>query len=47
MKKHMYIHPSVQVTEIQMIQTLCVSGGGGGGGSFAPIDPSATTDEQL
>ena len=46
MKKHMYINPSVQVTEMVMVQTLCVSGGGGGG-SFAPIDPNATTDEQL
>lgn len=41
-----YIQPSVKVTEIVMIQTLCVSGGGGGS-SFAPIDPDATTDEQL
>jgi len=46
MKKNMYIQPSVDVTEMAMVQTLCVSGGGGGG-SFAPIDPGATTDEQL
>ena len=39
-----YIQPSVKVMEIQMIQTLCASGGGT---SFSPINPSATTDEQL
>ena len=41
-----YIQPSVKVMEIKMIQTLCASGGGGGT-SFSPINPSATTDEQL
>ncbi len=46
MKKNMYIQPSVKMTEIVMVQTLCVSGGGGGS-SFSPINPDATTDEQL
>jgi hypothetical protein len=39
-----YIQPSVKVMEIQMIQTLCASGGST---LFSPINPSATTDEQL
>lgn len=47
MKKHMYIQPSVKAMEIAMVQTLCASGGGGGGGAFSPMDPNATTDEQL
>ncbi len=47
MTKNMYIQPSVKMTEIVMVQTLCVSGGGGGGSSFSPINPDATTDEQL
>ncbi len=44
-----YIQPSVKVMEIQMIQTLCASGGSGGGGgsTFSAINPTATTDEQL
>ncbi len=46
MTKTMYIQPSVMVTEMQMIQTLCASGGGGGS-HFSPMDPNATTDEQL
>lgn len=46
MTKHMYIQPSVKVTDIVMVQTLCVSGGGGGS-SAMPIPPGATTDEQL
>jgi len=45
MKKHMYIQPSVKAMEIAMVQTLCASGGGGG--AFSPMDPGATTDEQL
>lgn len=46
MTKHMYIQPSVKAMEIAMVQTLCASGGGGGG-AFSPMDPGATTDEQL
>ncbi|MBQ3716875.1 MAG: hypothetical protein II901_00610 [Paludibacteraceae bacterium] len=46
MTKTMYIQPSVMVTEMQMIQTLCASGGGGSS-HFSPMDPNATTDEQL
>ena len=46
MKKHMYIQPSVALTELAMVQTLCASGGAGAP-PFSPIDPGATTDEQL
>ena len=42
MTKNMYIQPSVEVVEVMMAQTLCVSGGGGFG-----IIPDAETDEQL
>lgn len=46
MTKAMYIQPSVKATELEMVQTLCVSGGGGS--TVLPgIDPEATTDEQL
>lgn len=45
MTKTMYIQPSVIVTEMQMIQTLCASGGASS--PFRPMDPGATTDEQL
>ena len=45
MKKQMYIQPSVMVTEMTMVQTLCASTGGGS--SFSALDPAATTDEQL
>lgn len=44
MKKHMYIQPSVELTELVMVQTLCASGGGA---SFSPLNPDATTDLQL
>ena len=40
-----YIQPSVNVTEIIMVQTLCISSGGGS--SSYSIDPDLTTDEQL
>ena len=43
MKRNMYIQPSVDVTEMAMVQTLCASGGG----SFSPLNPDAITDEQL
>ena len=46
MKKLMYIQPSVEVTELMMVQTLCVSDTPSGV-SFSPIDPNKTTDEQL
>jgi len=46
MTKIMYIQPSVQVTEMIMVQTLCASGDPSGS-SFSPMDPNATTDEQL
>ena len=46
MTKTMYIQPSVMVTEMQMIQTLCASGGAGAP-PFSPMTPGATTDEQL
>ena len=44
--KNMYIQPSVTVTEMTMVQTLCASTGGGGN-TFSGIDPNITTDEQL
>ena len=47
MKKLMYIQPSVEVTELMMTYTLCVSEPGGGGNSLGGIDPNSTTDEQL
>lgn len=45
MTKNMYIQPSVNVTEMEMVQALCVSGGGGT--PMSTIDPDATTDTQL
>ena len=47
MKKLMYIQPSVEVTELMMTHTLCVSEPSGGGNSLGGIDHNATTDEQL
>lgn len=44
MTKNIYIQPSVTITEMMMLQTLCASGGGA---SFSSMDPAATTDEQL
>ena len=44
MKKNLYAQPSVNVTEMVMVQTLCASGDSS---SFSPIDPGATTDMQL
>ncbi len=46
MTKNMYIQPSVNVTEMEMVQALCVSGGGGGT-TLSAIDSNITTDEQL
>ncbi len=46
MTKNMYIQPSVEVTEIMMVQTICESPAGGGGGSIG-IVPGAETGEQL
>lgn len=46
MTKNMYIQPSVSVTEMLMVQTLCASGGGGSS-VFSPINSGATTDLQL
>ncbi len=45
MTKNMYIKPSVSVTGMLMVQTLCVSGGGSS--SFSSMNPEATTDLQL
>ena len=51
MTKNMYIQPSVKVTEMVMIQTLCASGGGGStpepGIPLSTFTPNATTDIQL
>ena len=41
-----YIQPSVIVTEMSMVQTLCASTGGGGT-PLSSVDPNITTDEQL
>lgn len=46
MTKNMYIQPSVNVTEMLMVQTLCASGGSGST-TFSPFTPGATTDVQL
>lgn len=45
MTKTIYITPSVKVTDIVMVQTLCVSGGPGS--SISGPTPGAITDEQL
>ena len=51
MKKYIYVQPSVKVTELEMIQTLCASGGGGStpelGIPLSTFTPNATTDIQL
>ena len=48
MKKNMYIQPSVEVTELMMTHTLCVSDPGSGGGSSSiGVVPGGETDEQL
>ena len=47
MTKNMYIQPSVLVTEMQMVQTLCASGDAPGSKTLSPITPGATTDLQL
>lgn len=43
MKKYIYVQPSVNVTEMVMVQTLCASGGS----SFSSLNPDAETDMQL
>jgi hypothetical protein len=45
MKKTMYIQPSVEVSELMMVHTLCVSEPSGGGS--LGIIPDGDTDEQL
>ncbi len=48
MTKNMYIQPSVNITEMEMVQALCVSGGGSGSTTtMSTIDPGTTTDIQL
>lgn len=47
MTKNMYIKPSVSVTEMLMVQTLCASGDAPGSTTFSPINTDATTDLQL
>jgi len=47
MRKNMYIQPSVEVTEMIMTHTLCVSDPSSGGTSMGGIDPNISTDEQL
>jgi len=46
MKKYIYQQPSVTITDITMVQTLCASGTGGKklGSS---VSSGATTDHQL
>ena len=46
MTKNMYIQPSVNITEMEMVQALCVVSGGSGT-PLSTIDPNITTDEQL
>lgn len=46
MTKNMYIQPSVEVTEIMMVQTICESPAGGGD-PLNVINPNISTDEQL
>lgn len=48
MKKMMYIQPSVMVTEMVVVQTLCASGDPDSGSvTFSQFNPEATTDSQL
>ncbi len=49
MTKNVYIQPSVKVTEMVMIQTLCASGGGNTQNPGVPLSTftNATTDIQL
>ena len=42
MTKNIYIKPSVNTTELVMVQTLCSSGA-----PFSHINPKATTNDQL
>lgn len=47
MTKNMYIQPSVSVTEMLMVQTLCASGDVPGSKTFSPFDPDKKTPVQL
>ena len=47
MKKNEYIQPSIQVTEMMMVQTICVSPAGGGDTPIISINLDAETDTQL
>lgn len=49
MTNNMYIQPSVKVTEMVMIQTLCASGGGNTQDPGVPFSnfTNGTTDIQL
>ena len=44
--KNFYIQPGVQVTPIQSVSVLCVSGGSGGGAGAPSIHSGIPTDEQ-
>jgi len=46
MKKLMYIQPSVEVTELMITHTLCVSEPDSGGGNIGVVF-NGETDEQL
>jgi len=45
--KKTYLKPSVEVTELVMVNTLCASGTGGGDKTLSSFNVNATTDEQL
>ena len=49
MTKNMYIQPSVNVTEMEMVQALCASGGGNTPDPGVPFSnfTNGTTDIQL
>ena len=47
MKKNDYIQPSIEVTEIMTVQTICESPAGGGTPLGGGLDPEITTGEQL
>ena len=47
MRKHIYIQPSVDITEVHMVQTICESPAGGGYQLGGGLNPDAVTEEQL
>lgn len=47
MTKNMYIQPSVNITEMEMVQALCVSGGDSGSSTMSSVYSNITTDTQL